>query len=101
MSKPFTILKLDKDYEFRISNRTAYTYEQLSGKTLTEISEKFGIIEMNHLVYAGLKSIDKDITLDKVIEVIDLIEEYITLEDLSNVIEKAMAQSHFFKTAKS
>ena len=98
MSKPFTILKLDKDYEFRISNRTAYTYEQLTGKTLTEISEKFGIIEMNHLIYAGLKSIDKDITLDKVI---DLIEEYITLEDLSNVIEKAMAQSHFFKTAKS
>jgi len=98
MSKPFTILRLDKEYEFRLTNKAGYYYEQLTGKSIMDFGNKFGLVEMNSLVYAGLKCINKDITL---FEVIDLIDEYTDVETLSKILEKAIEQSTFFKIAKS
>ena len=98
MSKPFTILKLDKDYEFRLSNKAGYFYEELTGKSMMDFGNKFGLVEMNSLVYAGLKCINKDITL---FEVIELIDHHTDIETLSKILEKAMEQSTFFKLAKN
>lgn len=98
MAKPFVLLKLDKDYEFRLSNRAGYIFEEVSGKSITSIGEGFGIKEINHFVYAGLKCIDKEITLEKVI---DLIDEHIDFETLGGIVTKAMEQSTFFNKAKN
>ena len=98
MTKPFTLLKLDKEYEFRLTNKAGFIFEETSGKSFTDFANGFGVRDMNILIYAGLKCIDKDITLDKAI---DLIDEYIDFEELANIITKSMEQSTFFNSAKN
>ena len=98
MAKPFVLLKLDKDYEFRLTNKAGYLFEEVSGKSFTEIGSSFGIREINHLIYAGLKCIDNEMTLEKAI---DLIDEHIDFETLGDIVGKAMEQSTFFNKAKN
>jgi hypothetical protein len=98
MSKPFTLLKLDKEYEFRLTNKAGFIFEEVAGKSFTEFSQGMGVKDMNLLVYAGLKCIDKEMTVDKTV---DLIDEHIDFEELANIITKAMEQSTFFNSAKS
>jgi hypothetical protein len=98
MAKPFTLLKLDKEYEFRLTNKAGFIFEEVSGKSFTEFANGMGVRDMNLLVYAGLKCIDKEMTVDKVV---DLIDEHIDFEDLAGIITKAMEQSTFFNKAKT
>lgn len=98
MAKPFTILRLDKEYEFRLSNKAGYIFEETSGKSFMEVANGFGVKDINILIYAGLKCIDKEITLEKTI---DLIDEHIDLETLADIITKSMEQSTFFSGAKN
>ena len=98
MAKPFVLVKLDKDYEFKLSNKAGYYYEQLTGNSMQSMGDKFGTKEMNDLLYAGLKCIDKDLTLDKCL---DLVDEHMDFEVLADVITKAMEKSPFFNPAKS
>jgi len=98
MSKPFTLVKLDKEYEYRLTNKAGFIFEETAGKPVTEFANGFGIKDMNILLYAGLKCIDKELTLDKVV---DLIDEHMDFETLGDVVTKAMEQSTFFNGAKN
>jgi len=97
MAKPFVLLKLDKDYEFRLSNKAGYYYQQLTGKTFQEMGDTFGLSELNELLHAGLKCIDNKITLE---ETLDLVDEHLDFEQLADIVSKAMEQSPFFNPAK-
>ena len=96
MSKPFILLRLDKDYELRFDNRAGCTFEQITGKKMTELSD-ISLTDMNALIYAGIKKKNPNLTLD---DVIDLIDEHADIEAISKLISKAFEESTFFKIAK-
>lgn len=95
MSKPFVLLKLDKDYELRFDNRAGVTFEAITGKKINELHE-IGLTDMNALIYAGIKKNNPDLTLDKVI---DLIDDYADIQVVAEIIKKGFEQSNFFKIA--
>ena len=96
MNKPFVLLKLDKDYELRFDNRAGCTFEQITGKKMTELSE-ISLTDMNALIYAGIKKGNPNLTLDNVI---DLIDDHADIEVITKLIAKAFEESTFFKIAK-
>ena len=96
MSKPFVLLKLDKDYELRFDNRAGCTFEQITGKKMTELAE-ISLTDMNALIYVGIKKHNPNLTLDAVI---DLIDDHADIEVISKIISKAFEESTFFKIAK-
>lgn len=98
MAKPFVLLKLDKDYEFRLNNKAGYYYKQLTGKSIEQNLQEMGTADFNEIIYAGLKCIDKDITLENVL---DLIDEHMDCETLAEIVNKALEASTFFPVAKS
>ena len=96
---PFVYIKLDKERKYRLSNKALYIFEQVSEKSLSELDlNNLGIITLNQLIYAGLKSQDEEITLD---QVIDLIDEFGDLEYLSEQLNKACEGSSFLQLKNS
>ena len=103
MLKPFILVKLDKEYELRISNLALLYFEEITGKNFTELTDskgniKFGIKDINALIYGGLKVKNPNMSYE---EVINLIDEYMDIETLSSTIERAINESNFFKKANT
>lgn len=101
MSKPFVLIKLDREREMRFSNKAALYFEEATGTPLLNAFTSMGqgrlsVSDLNHMVWAGLKACDKTISLDSVI---DLIDDHSDFNTVTEIIAKAMTESNFFKKA--
>ena len=97
MSKPFVLINLDKEYEFRLSNKALLYFEEITGQRISSLSDgNMGVTELNALIYAGLKAKNKEMTYE---QVIDLIDEHSDMDYLGQKITEAMENSTFFKGA--
>ena len=95
----FVYIKLDKDREFRLSNKAFVIFEQTTGQKMSQLDfNSLGITDMNHIVYAGLKSKDNDITFD---QVVDLLDEFGNVDEISKKITEAIDNSSFFSKKNS
>ena len=91
--KPFIIVKLDKERNFRLSNKALFIYEEQFGKKLSDLDfEDLSMREFNEIIYVGLKSSDDELTLE---ETIDLIDLHGNLEELMTIIGEAVESSRF------
>ena len=82
---PFVTINLDKPRRLRYGLGASITFEQMSGVKLASIGDD-GDVPMKTMAYlllAGLSHEDKDLTLDKVVQIVD---DY--ADDLASVIGK-------------
>ena len=101
MSKPFILIKLDKEYELRFSNLAAIYFEEITGKSLQSAlnnTEEVSIYDMNALIYGGIKSKNKDISFQ---EVVELVDEYADISYIAEKIKEAIEESTFFTKASN
>ena len=106
MSKPFVIIKLDKDYEIRMNNRASIYFEEVAGVSFINacgsIGDSLSTTILNKMLYAGMKAANPEITLD---EVIDLVDEYSSNDEggsfnlLMQKVMEAVKESNFFRMA--
>lgn len=75
MAIPFITIILDKPYELRFGMGSQIQYEHLSGKTIPELGREMqtglSLTSMNRVLYVMLKKHIKDLTLEKVSELVD------------------------------
>lgn len=96
MDAPFIFIKLDKERKFRMSNKAFFIFQSNFNKNIFKLDfDNLGIVEINELIYAGLKSQDESIQFD---QVVDLIDEYGNLENLGEILVNSMENSSFLQT---
>lgn len=84
-------IKLDRERELKLGMRALYNVEKKMGKKISKIDmEDIGIEEMAVLLWAGLQSDDKSLTVEKVL---DLVDQYATLQDVGAAIGKALEEA--------
>ena len=103
MSKPFVLIKLDKERELRISNKSFIYFEEVAGFSIFEAMNQMAngnisVLVLNKLLFAGLKAMDKDITLE---QVYDLVDEYGEFNVIMEKVNEAMMESSFLKMANN
>lgn len=85
----FVPVQLDKVRNFRYGMRALKTVEDLEGKSISQIDmENMSMSTLANLVYAGLCHEDKELTIDKVI---DLIDDYSDIQSIAETMGKAIA----------
>jgi hypothetical protein len=81
-------IKLDKIRNLRIGIKATKIIEDVLKQPISKVVEKdMGINELNVILYAGLVHEDKQLTVDKVL---DLMDEYSNIQEISESISKAM-----------
>lgn len=81
---PFVTIALDKPRRLRYGMGASIEFEQLTGVKMTAIGEdEMSMDTIAKLLYAGLKHEDKNLTVAKVVDLVDNHAESIT-----SVIEK-------------
>lgn len=83
MGIPFEVIELDKPRKIRFGLAGLTLAEEMTGKTITEICEEMSMNDIAKVLYAGLSWDDKELTPEKVIELVD---DY--ADDLGYVIKK-------------
>jgi hypothetical protein len=87
MKKGITI-NLDKPRTLRYGINALAKIEDVTGKALMKLDlNNIGIKDLLGIVYAGLYHEDKDLTIDKVG---DLIDEYSSLNEVAENVSKAL-----------
>lgn len=75
MAIPFVTIELDKPYKVRFGMGAQLQYEQLSGKTIPELGQEMitglSAKSQNQVLYAMLEKEIKDLTMEKLSELID------------------------------
>lgn len=84
----FTPIKLDKVRNLRYGMRAFKIVEDLAGEPIGKIDyEAVTMEKLSILLYAGLAHEDKDLTPDKVI---DLVDDYSDIQTASEALGKAI-----------
>ena len=87
----YTPYKLDKTRNLRLSTRAQVIIEKTLNIKLTKLGQDtIGVNEMMVILWAGLLHEDSSLTLDKVI---DLVDEYSSLEEAAEKIQEAFEAS--------
>lgn len=87
----FTPVKLDKTRNFRYGMKALNIIEKVLKKNLATLNfEEMSIEETATIIWAGLVHEDKELTVDKVM---DLIDEYSSLNEVSESMGKAFVQA--------
>ena len=96
------ILKADRPRGLRYSTSAFCKVEEITGKTIFELNEGAGMIEMRAMLYCGLYWEDKQLTLEDTGEIMDVILQNDDIEYLSEKIAQAveMATGNNRKTGK-
>jgi hypothetical protein len=82
---PFRIINLDKPRKIKFGYKALITAQVLTGKAVLDVvmdTTRIDVDILSKLLYAGLQHEDKDLTLEKVI---DLVDEY--AENVTDVID--------------
>jgi len=88
MAMPFITIVLDKPRHLRFGMGAMVEFEQLTGqKILTLDLENIGITDAAYLLLSGLRHEDKELTLEKMLAIID---DNIEPDGLMELIEPAM-----------
>jgi len=85
LSIPFEIIVLDKPRKIKFGYKGLLTAQVLTGKKVLEMINDAAMIDvdvLSKLLYAGLQHEDNELTVDKVIELVD---EY--ADDLTKVMD--------------
>lgn len=93
--KPFVIVELDRPRKMRYGMNALIEIEETLGKKISEIfpqdnTQLVGFKELSIVIYAGLKADDKELTLERVG---DLIDEYSDIETVSIKMSEAFEAS--------
>lgn len=87
----FTSVKLDKMRNIVLGFKAMQEFKAITGKSLTKIDFESEDLEIESIVpvifYAGLKHEDKELTLEKTI---DLLDNYIGIKGAIDLIPKIM-----------
>ena len=67
----FIIINLDRDRILRLSYLAIKFYKKSFGKCLSKVGENFDMEEVAKIMYVALRHEDKELTLEKVEELID------------------------------
>ena len=87
----FTIYQLDKARNIRFTSRALATIEKKLNIKFTKLnSDTIGITELYTILWAGLTHEDASLTIDKVM---DLVDEYSSIEEASEKITEAFETS--------
>lgn len=87
----YTPIKLDKTRNLKFGMRAFYLIEDRLKIKMSQIDyENIGMKELAVIIWAGLFHEDKELTIDKTI---DLIDEHTNLIELMNVMQEAMSKS--------
>lgn len=88
MSKPFIILEMDRPRRLRYGMNALVTIEELTGKPITKLDlNAVSIKDLRAIIYAGLVHEDKELTPEKVGELID---EHGDMENVAKKLGEAM-----------
>lgn len=75
---------------FRLGPKAAYNYKKISGKSLDTLGkEGFDVEEIVQLLYAGCVDMNKDLTIDKMWDLVDNFE----LDELAELINDIFPQN--------
>lgn len=87
----FTPVQLDKMRNIVLGFKALQEFKNITGKSLTKIDFEGDDVEVESIVpiifYAGLKHEDKDLTVDKTIELLDI---HLGIKDAIAMIPKIM-----------
>lgn len=98
MAKAFIPYKLDKVRNLRYGMVALSLFEDTTGKEMLSLDfNKVSIKDLGVLIWVGLYHEDKDLTPEKVMELID---EYSTIEEAAELMGKAIAEA-FSKNKKA
>lgn len=87
----YTQIQLDKTRNLKFGMRAFYLIEDTLKIKMSQIDyENIGMKELAVIIWAGLFHEDKELTIDKTI---DLIDEHTNLIELMNVMQEAMSKS--------
>ena len=97
MSKAYITVQLDKMRNLRYGMRALETIEELTGNAIGKLDlQNLKMKDLKCIVYAGLVHEDKELTPDKVVELID---EYSDIQSIADSVGKAMTEA-FGKNVK-
>lgn len=89
--KPYVTVELDKPRRLRYGINALCMIEDILGKPLTKLdTDNLSIKDMRTVIYCGLAGDDKELTPEKVG---DLIDEYSSLEEISKQMTEALKLS--------
>ena len=89
--KSFVSIELDKVRNIRFGYKALMLIEELIGVKITKLDfDNIGIKDISILLYAGLSHEDKELTLDKIV---DLIDEHSDITTVSEKIGEAMSEA--------
>ena len=95
---PFIAINLDKPRRLRYGMGASIEFEQLSGMKMTAIGDdEMSMQTVATLLYCGLKHEDKDLSLEKVIEIVDDHADSVT--DVITKITEAINAAYQSKNA--
>lgn len=87
----FTIYQLDKARNIRFTSRSLVLIEKKLNIKLTKLNQdNLGITEIYTILWAGLQHEDASLTIEKVM---DLVDEYSSLEEASEKISEGFETS--------
>lgn len=100
MGKQFTVIELDKHRNLRYGYKALIEIEEMLGLGISKIN--FGALrlrDMAIIIYCGLKHEDEDLTVDKVIDIIDANSDIESVTSkLAEAIENAFGDEPKKKT---
>jgi len=95
---PVTV-KLNKKKNGRLlfNNKALYYLEKESGETISELASKLGdgqmsLVAINQLVWAGMLHEQSELTVDDVLETLDLSDQEV-LESINDGLSKTLTQA--------
>lgn len=88
--KPSVAIELDKPRNLRINTNAMVKLEEMMGKPLSEIGTRFGVKDIRMIMFCGLLHEDKDLTLDSVGDLIDLVGLEYAGNKVKEVLELAV-----------
>jgi len=79
------LIKADKQRLLRYGTNAFCVMEELTGKSVMELNNGAGLLEIRAMLYSGLCWEDKELTLDKAGDILD---EFIRKDELDYITEK-------------
>lgn len=91
MAKRFIPIQLDKLRMFRLGPAAADLFKSISGKPIDQIGKNgFDVKEIVYLLYAGCRHEDHNLTVDKMMDIVDEFE----LDELGDIMSKLFPENN-------